>query len=483
MRFAPWIAAAVMLVHALTFWSAGPSDDDFICYRYARNWIEGHGFTFNPGEDPVEGFTNPLWVMLLGAALKLGLEPTVFSRVVGILAAATAVWAVGDVWRKRRGEAAFSPALLIALLPPMAWHAVTGLGTTLLAALLALWFRAHDEERPAAGIWLALACLLRQECALFVLALVLLAPRRRLEWLLPALALLGWTSLRWFTFERLLPMPWYAKKLPLSADWVYGLRYLGVATLTSGIALFAIGASLARGGLRIGGLAVVLHTLYVVHVGGDFMALARFHVPVLPVAALVASLAVAERWPRVTTPAMLAVLLLVQWTQVPWSDRQAERSSLIVDQARRFRHLDHEGFEQRWAQIGRRLREACPDGTAICTSPIGAIGWYSELPIVDWLGLTNELTIGVEPDLEHVKVKGHQRTNPDWVLRQRPDLFVLGNGVTWPGGRIVINPWERALLEHPIFLAEYRQAQLEVPGGPPLLLWLHLDFPGFRPRD
>ena len=93
------------------------------------------------------------------------------------------------------------------------------------------------------GRWLALACLLRQECALFVLVLVLLAPRRRTEWLLPSVALLGWTAFRWVTFERLLPMPWYAKKLPLSSDWAYGLRYLGVATLTSGIALFAIGAT------------------------------------------------------------------------------------------------------------------------------------------------------------------------------------------------------------------------------------------------
>jgi len=37
-------------------------DDAMISMRYARNLARGYGAVWNPGETPVEGFTNPLWV-------------------------------------------------------------------------------------------------------------------------------------------------------------------------------------------------------------------------------------------------------------------------------------------------------------------------------------------------------------------------------------------------------------------------------------
>lgn len=484
MRQAAPLAALLMAVHAWTYWGAGPLDDDFICYRYARNLLAGDGLVFQPGE-LIEGFTNPLWVLLLAGALKLGIEPTFFSQVIGLLAAAVAAWAVGDTWRTRHGESYLSPALLVAALPPMAWHAITGLGTTLLAMLLALWFRAWDRAREedrspwAAGVWLALACLLRQEAALF--ALVFLAGgRRRLPALLPLVTLGGWTAFRWFTYGQLLPMPWHAKKLPLLADWSYGLHYVGASTLTCGIAALALLAPAARPAWRGLGAAVLLHTLYVLHVGGDFMALARFHVPVLPLAVLAAASALRERVPRALLPAGLLLALGVQWVQVPWSDETAQEHPLVLEQARRFRFLDHAGFEERWERVGRLLGERCPPETLVATSPIGAIGWYSRLPLIDILGLTNSSSLGVEPDLELVGVKGHHRFDADWILERRPDLVVLGNGVLDGSGAVPINPWERSLFDHPGFQGGYVPIWIEVPGDQPLRLWMRAD--GELPR-
>jgi arabinofuranosyltransferase len=478
MRHVALLAALLMAAHAWMFWGAGPFDDDFICYRYARNLIEGHGLVFQPGE-VIEGFTNPLWVLLVAAALELGIEPTVFSRAVGVLAAAVAVWAVGDAWRARYGTGSLSPALVVAVLPPMAWHAVTGLGTTLLAALLALWFRAWDRAREegrvpwSAGVWLALACLLRQEAALF--ALVFLAgERRRMPVLLPLAVLAGWTLFRWFTYGQLLPMPWYVKKLPLAADLEYGARYVGVSTLTCGIALLSLLAPAARKGWRPLGVGVLLHTAYVVIVGGDFMALARFHVPVLPLAVLAASSALRERAPRALLPAGLVLAVGVQWVQVPWSLAFARARPLVFEQTRSYRFLDHEVFEERWARIGRVLRDTCPAGTSVATSPIGAIGWYSRLPLIDILGLTNDATLGVEPDLEAVGVKGHHRFDAAWVMERRPDLVLLGNGVLDQEWR-TINPWERTLFAHPDFRSGYVPILLEIPGDEPLRLWMRRD--------
>ena len=40
-------------------------DDAMISMRYAKNLAEGHGLVWNPGEPPVEGYTNPLWVVFM----------------------------------------------------------------------------------------------------------------------------------------------------------------------------------------------------------------------------------------------------------------------------------------------------------------------------------------------------------------------------------------------------------------------------------
>ena len=40
-------------------------DDAMISMRYAKNLIAGNGLVWNPGEQPVEGYTNPLWVLYM----------------------------------------------------------------------------------------------------------------------------------------------------------------------------------------------------------------------------------------------------------------------------------------------------------------------------------------------------------------------------------------------------------------------------------
>ena len=43
-------------------------------FRYVDNWVlAGSGLVYNRGEY-VEGFTSPLWVLLLGALRRVGLE-------------------------------------------------------------------------------------------------------------------------------------------------------------------------------------------------------------------------------------------------------------------------------------------------------------------------------------------------------------------------------------------------------------------------
>ena len=59
------VAALISLSRAL---GVELIDDSYIFLRYARNLAEGHGPVFNVGGERVEGFSSPLWMLLLGAA-------------------------------------------------------------------------------------------------------------------------------------------------------------------------------------------------------------------------------------------------------------------------------------------------------------------------------------------------------------------------------------------------------------------------------
>ncbi len=52
-------------------------DDAFISFIYARNWVDGNGLTWFGTK--VEGYTNFLWVILMGLGLKSGFDLIIFS--------------------------------------------------------------------------------------------------------------------------------------------------------------------------------------------------------------------------------------------------------------------------------------------------------------------------------------------------------------------------------------------------------------------
>jgi hypothetical protein len=63
-------------------------DDAMVSMRYARNLAHGLGLVWNPGTQPVEGFTNPLWVAYMAAIHLLPLSPAKTSLIIQLTAAA-----------------------------------------------------------------------------------------------------------------------------------------------------------------------------------------------------------------------------------------------------------------------------------------------------------------------------------------------------------------------------------------------------------
>ena len=71
-----WVALALLGLclagHALHYDYV--VDDAFISFRYAQNFLQGHGLVYNPGER-VEGYTNFLWVLLVALGMVAGADP------------------------------------------------------------------------------------------------------------------------------------------------------------------------------------------------------------------------------------------------------------------------------------------------------------------------------------------------------------------------------------------------------------------------
>ena len=76
---------ALLVLHSLLFrtWII---DDAGISFAYSRSFAAGHGLVSQPGTNPVEGFSNFTWVMLLAPFFALRIfDPILTPKIVSLL--------------------------------------------------------------------------------------------------------------------------------------------------------------------------------------------------------------------------------------------------------------------------------------------------------------------------------------------------------------------------------------------------------------
>ena len=140
-------------------------DDAMISMRYAQSLAEGHGLVWNPGEAPVEGYTNFLWTLLMSGAHLLGLPDSKVSLVVlsisGVCLLANALVVRGIADRISGGNPrAILTALLLTLFSyPLIFWALRGMEVGFLMLLVDLAILASlDLKERFRGSSVALLC-------------------------------------------------------------------------------------------------------------------------------------------------------------------------------------------------------------------------------------------------------------------------------------------------------------------------------------
>ena len=450
-------------------------DDAFIALRYAKNLSQHHELTYNLGQR-VEGFTSPLWVLLLSVAGSLGAPLVTATRVLAGAAGLATFWALRAYWDElepRTPWLVLAPAVALAASAPFAAWIFGGLETPLFVATFTLslaWIGRAVSRRDLrssfeAGLAVAACTLCRPEGATLIalgsVALALPSPdaaspvRRLLAWLSPILLLVGGYELfrlRYYGYP--LPNTFYVKT---SGDglWQRGVSYLGFAGAEFGwLLLGACGVSLAFLALRVflppeqrpnhgsrvlsacTGVAVAIHLLYVARVGGDFLDLYRFLAPLLPVA-FCAVTCVARAWfafvrgrQRYAIVAG-AACLFVAHARSQWA--MAREASQVAASSRAALRLEPLGWTRlyalRWRGIGSWLFRNRLAGDSTAVGAAGALPYFSELPNLDLFGL-NDLEIARHGRLIGNR-PGHQRfATMDYLLAQRPTFVFMAPEAT-----------------------------------------------------
>ncbi len=440
-------AAALFVWNVQRTWFLG--DDAFISFRYARNLVDGHGLVWNPGER-VEGYTNFSWVLLMAVGMSLGVEPELFSNVLGVACGALVLVAV---WRfAARGRALASPFPLLAVLVlagnrSFAAWCTGGLETMLFALLVFLGFArllAAWERGPRDALVCSLcfagAALTRPEGLLFgFLALCLLlfdlglgrrTRRAVFLWLVPFVVLVG-AHFAWrrVYYGEWLPNTFYAK---VGGLWLaQGARYFAYfhGCYRIGwflpLAFFALLGPNRRASASVG-LVLAAYGVYVLAVGGDLFEL-RFFVHVFPLLywLLIEGLAVlwtlvAARWP-VALPAVAgAILALLAATHLGFERVPGNSFGLQTIEG-----IDQ--YTKKRQDEGRTMRDAIergalPRDVVLCVGGAGAVPYYTRWTTVDRRGL-NDATIARMPVGERGFV-GHEHDAPhEYLVARRVAVF------------------------------------------------------------
>jgi arabinofuranosyltransferase len=474
-----WLATALYLAHA--WWLAGLAEDAFISFRFARHLASGAGLTWNAGAPPVEGYTNFLWVLLEAACLRAGLDLVVVMPLAGVALGAVTLALVFRTLYGRLGchalTATFAVTLLAVAGPFAAW-ASSGMETLLFTCLGWLAFDAvlAAQSRPGALLagagWLILASLTRPEGVL-IAGLLLggsfalrLAERRGPAPGDQAVVVFAYAGLfgaywlwRWHYFGWPLPNTFYAKTGGGLEQWLRGTLLTGhfvfefllpllpwtfLALWVAAVPhLSGIRAHLeARGRRRpvlIAGAVVGVYSAYVMAVGGDYMAMHRFFVVLLPfwyllVACLVDPLVDAL---DARTGPRRAFGALVAWSLAATAVHSTPVDTLFFVRASQ-QHGNYQGVElERWhvarlSVIGRffdRYRHG-PDET-LGTAAIGAIGYYADMPILDFHGLVDvHIAHEAVPESFGWHRPGHERHDYPYILDLKPTYLMFSRDLT-----------------------------------------------------
>ncbi len=466
---AAFLAQASFVVDGQRYFSL--FDDAMVSMQYAKNLAHGEGLVWNVGAPPVEGFSNPLWVLYMTAwhlppfdlgSLSLAIQLSGFALCLGCLTLVRRIAVAlsgGDplVWLP-------AVALTATYLPFHFW-ALRGMETSLVAWLMLFATdRLCGEEVPRTPGWpfylaLGAGLLTRMDFAVpyagFVLYLLVRRPREWPRTLFCAVAVLlvaqgGLTLFRRAYFGEWLPNTYYLKLWAI--PWRPRVEHGALMALTfvrdMSVVVFALPFvyPILRPKVRPVWLLAgtfMLQMLYSIYVGGDAWdwmqwgpAANRFMVVAMPMFFILTALGlreIVEQLGRLVgrpgagwRAGALAVALALVVVHLHGGSH-----SVLLRDLLHARGL-YVAADEAQVRYALRLEEVTRPGATIAVAWAGAIPYFSNRPAVDLLGKNDPRIARVRPALRsHREVEpGHNKVDFAYAIGElQPDIVAHSYGV------------------------------------------------------
>jgi hypothetical protein len=485
------------VVDGETYWFL--FDDALISMSYARNLVDGFGLNWARFGEPVEGFTNPLWVAAMAAIEILPLARTAKPLVVqlvslALLAANVVVIRLIVARHFGFGPGWFLPATIAtAGYFPLNLWGMMGMESSAQALLTALAvllacdaLRATRLRLTPLCIVLAAALLLRMDMALLGVAVMpFLAWRfgvtraNLAEWIKGGVIALApfalYLAFRIAYFGDLWPNTYYLKMTGIPAEarllrgWLVTLEaFAWTAFLWGPVLIAAFALARRHAPFALAAAVVALRFVYAIHIGGDAYEDApshgpnRFVAPVLPIAFVLAN-GLLNLWLKgrtlrlplsAQTCAVLALIALAPYLPGPEPMR---RLALLLQLERSPHQILHATTLAEMLALRRETGNAAT--IRVATMWAGMPGYYTDWRLVDIYGY-NERTIARGPDVWNITranardwMPGHNKSNlgytiaayrPDWFLHMFPISPSLSQLLAENGYRLAPNGhWRR----------------------------------------
>lgn len=476
-------------------------DDAMVSLRYARNWVDGFGLVWNQGER-VEGYTNPLWTMLMAAmVLLLGPDRAALGvQILGVIILFGCAWQATRLYQtaarmvglETNGWILAGGLLVGVFYFPLVYWTMMGMETGLVALLtLAACATALRPARPGAydddrrdlalAILLILAYLTRPDAPLALVPAVLVRlgqaaafGRLRLTittLILPLIAIGLHLAWRQSYYGDWLPNTYHLKMdgHVLAERLMNGLGFIARFGLEAIVLLVlgAIAAWVLRWTVSVALIGpLVLLVIYQIWVGGDAWPYWRMLAPGVPPMAVGVALLlqdwIARRGRPVWTAGVFVLALIVTL------------NGRFLPEYLGLAPLYQVPENQVNARAGLILHDLLTEDAVIATAWAGHLPYYANRRAIDLLGKTDPHVAALAPDLtQNVGqsgmrwLPGHDKYDLPWSIGRQPPDFVD----TFVWGKQDMRDW-----------AAQRYVPVEVKLGPgeTMILFLRRDLKNFR---
>jgi len=474
-HFIPTATAIAILCVSAFFWWKYTIDDTYITLRYSHNLAMGNGPVFNVGEK-VEGYSCPMWVFFLGFAEWIGCDPVFTSKAIGFLCALGLVILLNTVLRHSIKDPFIAGfvTLWFTVLPGLHVYFCSGMETIPFAFAIAFissipcLITSKTIKAFLMPIGLLVVATLRPEGLLLCTFLSILwfitekSSCIRVSLILLYIILLCLFLLRYDYYGSFLPNTYLAKPSPIpqlfqGLSIIHGIvlqidRILSYETIRpvldrlGGIGLlfciiFSFHSRIHKPFLLTLVASVFTGMVFLFYAPYDWMPADRFVFPFIFPLLILAGMGFHHVWVKIPEISLHKLRIVFLLLLLFWSFANIRDNSFML------RSLEHGWINtaldgKKYEEIGNYLKKNSLPTDRVLTYEIGAVGYFSQLTVIDHEGLIDKYIAqvikeaygyvlvrwGLDEEAMEKVVQYCVSQEPEWFLVRTNTRIVLNLG-------------------------------------------------------